>query len=408
MKKFLLLLSLNFVLIYLSFSQLPQLIKYQAVARDNTGSPLANKNISVLVYIIPNSPVIPPVYAESFSVTTNTFGLFDINIGGGSIVDGTFSTIDWSSGLFFLQISIDPNGGTTYTVMGTSQMLSVPYALYAGKSASLGVSGTTGQTLRYDGSNWVASSSLFNDGTNIGIGTTNPQRLMHISSDYPELRIESPLSGSFAGMTFQNTNGYNDLFWLGKYDKGFVTDFMNTVPLSNTSLLVTGSEAGGLLLGTMTPNPIYFGTNNAETMRLTTDGKLGLGTINPTYKFTVDLKESAFSDGIMIKRKLAAQSTAFYLMFDSDNAYYHTIFDEKNTHALGIQSWNEIIFFSNVGSSYQNMIFDKSGNLGIGTQYPSERLTVESGNINLTNSSKGIMLDAQNSPIITRGWSTLR
>jgi hypothetical protein len=89
------------------------------------------------------------VYAETFSTTTNAYGLVNLEIGKGTVLTGTFATIDWANGPFFMETAADVTGGTNYTVMGTSQLMSVPYALYAKTSGSStpgpqGPQGTTG------------------------------------------------------------------------------------------------------------------------------------------------------------------------------------------------------------------------------------------------------------------------
>ena len=87
------------------------------------------------ISILPGSSTGTPVYVETHTATTNANGLVNLEIGDGAIVSGNFTGIDWSSGLYFIKTDTDPTGGTNYTVTGTSQLLSVPYALYANSSA---------------------------------------------------------------------------------------------------------------------------------------------------------------------------------------------------------------------------------------------------------------------------------
>jgi hypothetical protein len=129
------------------FSQAPpQAIQYQAVARNNNGDILASTNVSFRFNILRTSASGPTVYSETFNVTTNQFGLANIEIGKGTIVSGNFSAIDWGGDSYFLKVELDATGGSNYVVMGTSQFLSVPYALYAEKSGSGGPAGATGPT----------------------------------------------------------------------------------------------------------------------------------------------------------------------------------------------------------------------------------------------------------------------
>jgi trimeric autotransporter adhesin len=125
-----------FVLSLRISAQPPQLVNYQSVARDVSGIILANQNIAVRFSIHDVSAGGPVLYSERQTLTTNQFGLFTCSIGGGTVLSGTFSTIDWGAGNKYLQVEFDPAGGTNYTDMGASQLLSVPYALYARNSSN--------------------------------------------------------------------------------------------------------------------------------------------------------------------------------------------------------------------------------------------------------------------------------
>ena len=119
-----------------SSGQSPQYFKYQAVVRDASGNILPSQAVSFKISIIQTSPSGTVVYAERHAATTNEFGMVNLTIGGGTVLSGSFSSIDWGSGPYFLKVEFDPAGGTNYTVMGTSQLLSVPYALFAQTAAS--------------------------------------------------------------------------------------------------------------------------------------------------------------------------------------------------------------------------------------------------------------------------------
>lgn len=148
-------------------AQAPSKINFQGVARDASGSILANSSIGVRFTIKSGSASGTNVYQEVHSATTNQFGLFSLQIGGGSLAPGSgqFSAIDWSSNSFFVETAIDPLGGSNFAVVGTSQLLSVPYALYA-----------------KDGGGWHQNNNdLFNTNTNqVGIGITSPTSKLHV------------------------------------------------------------------------------------------------------------------------------------------------------------------------------------------------------------------------------------
>lgn len=143
-----------------AFAQAPQSFNYQGLARDNAGATMATKTISVKATILDGTATGTSVYSETFSPSTNAFGLFTLGIGSGTPVAGTFSAIKWSTGNKFLKIEIDPNGGSSYALSGTTQLLSVPYAMYAAnagesKTPKLTVSSVGDTLFSGEKSNWV-------------------------------------------------------------------------------------------------------------------------------------------------------------------------------------------------------------------------------------------------------------
>jgi hypothetical protein len=136
---------LAFVFTLSSFAQVPQKFNYQAVVRNNTGVIITNQNISVKAEIL-DSNINSVLYSETHAVTTNAQGLFSLQVGSGIVKSGLFVNIDWSAGNRYIRTSVDLTGGTNYQLMGTSQLLSVPYALYSKEvTVKVSVSGDTVQ-----------------------------------------------------------------------------------------------------------------------------------------------------------------------------------------------------------------------------------------------------------------------
>jgi uncharacterized protein (TIGR02145 family) len=112
--------------------QVPQSFRYQAVARDNSGNILANQLVSFRIIIQSGSVSGKEVYIETHtSLSTNTFGLVEMEIGKGDAETGIFSEIDWSKESYFVKVEMDPAGGKDYQAISTSQLLSVPYSLFS-------------------------------------------------------------------------------------------------------------------------------------------------------------------------------------------------------------------------------------------------------------------------------------
>lgn len=131
MKKLILLAGL--IIGTMAFAQAPQQMSYQAVIRNASGQLVQNQAVAVRASILKDSPSGTVVYSERLTGTTNANGLLSTAIGSGTVLSGDFTTIDWSSGIYFLKTETDPTGGTSYSITGTSQLLSVPYAMLAKK-----------------------------------------------------------------------------------------------------------------------------------------------------------------------------------------------------------------------------------------------------------------------------------
>ncbi len=160
-------------------AQTPNAFKYQAVVRNNSGQIIASQSVGFRISILQTSTTGTSVYSEKHTVQTNTFGLVTFEIGKGTVLSGTFSTINWGNDSYFVKIELDANNSGTYSEIGTSQLLAVPYALYAAKSGN-GFSGSyndlTNKPTLFSGSytnltnlpvfSTVATSGSYNDLTN--------------------------------------------------------------------------------------------------------------------------------------------------------------------------------------------------------------------------------------------------
>src|SRR5688572_13835266 len=132
MKKSILLIAVLLMTTWTIWAQgVPQALNYQAVARDASGSILANQNIRIKFNILQGSAFGPVQYSETQSVTTNQFGLFSLKVGRGTPITGSFTNVPWTQADQWLQVEMDPTGGNNFFLMGSSELISVPFALYA-------------------------------------------------------------------------------------------------------------------------------------------------------------------------------------------------------------------------------------------------------------------------------------
>ena len=170
-----------------AFAQGPEELNYQGVARNTAGQPLANQAITLRLSILHNSATGTAQYRERHNVTTNDYGLYNVAIGTGTTETGTMAGVTWGSGSKFLEVEIDPAGGTSYTSLGANKLLSVPYALYAasgnpgpigatgpagpigptGPAGNANITGTTNNLIKFTGATTGGNSLIEDDGTTI-------------------------------------------------------------------------------------------------------------------------------------------------------------------------------------------------------------------------------------------------
>ena len=131
-----------------AFAQVQDAMSYQAIIRNSSNDLVKNQNVGMRFSILKGSATGPVVYSETQTQATNANGLVTVKIGGGTLLSGSYSTINWGADTYFIKVETDPNGASNYSITGTSQLLSVPYALYAKTSGSSipGPQGATGAT----------------------------------------------------------------------------------------------------------------------------------------------------------------------------------------------------------------------------------------------------------------------
>ncbi len=267
------------------FPQAPESFNYQAVIRDASGQEIVDQNVGIQISILQNST---PIYVEQFTPMTNGYGLITISIGTGAVQSGVFADIDWSAGPYFIKLEVDEAGGTTYVEMGTSQLLSVPYALHSATTDKLSI-----------GDTWLKNSSelYYNDGF-VGIGTNDPEKDLHINGSGlyggPSItedsndRVSLLLTGGFPNIIMGSNGNDNHGATLGfwNFDNDETTYQWN----------LGGGQGGNFSIGfAKNSNNPHCGINGYTSgctdvltpILINPSGHVGINQLNPQYPLDV-------------------------------------------------------------------------------------------------------------------------
>ena len=299
----------------------PNAFNYSAVARDAAGEPIATTTIGIQVSILQSSTIGSAIYVENHFVNTDDFGLFNLIIGAGAAQIGTMENIAWDTDNFYLQIGMDANGGTNFLTMGTTQFLSVPYALHAATADSL-----------------IGGEPSFSGG-------------------YNDL-INQPI-------TVDSLSTNND-----------------TIYLSNGETFITGGGSGGidiLALPTITTNTVIDITSNSATF----GGEISNANENQIIERGIVYSTSpnpniALSDNIIIGNGIGDFDTisgiGYHLQYDHtlnpNTTYYVRAYaiTENNISAYGNEVSFTTLSVGQTGPGGGIVFFDK-GNANGGWQY---------------------------------------
>lgn len=248
------------------FAQAPEKMSYQAVVRDGSNALVSSTAVGMQISILQGTSSGTAIYVETQTPTSNANGLVSLEIGSGTVVSGDFTTIDWANGPYFIKTETDPTGGTSYTITGTSQLLSVPYALHA-KTAET-VTGTITETDPIFGAS-VASGIT-------GADTTNWNNKL---DSYTET---DPIFGASVASGITGTDTTN---WNNKQDQ--LVAGTNITIVGNTINATSGGST--LAIGDSYQGGIIFwldATGQHGLIAATADQNTGIQWYNGTYRYT--------------------------------------------------------------------------------------------------------------------------
>jgi hypothetical protein len=294
-------------------AQLPQEFSYQAVARNAAGVIIANQSIALRFKIHSGSPTGTVEYSETRTVGTNQFGLFTVAVGsaGATNVTGSIAAINWSASAKYLQVEMDPLGGSSFTDMGTLKLLSVPYAMHSGSSAS-------------DKWNSNGNHIYNNNSGNIGIGLTTPGFPLSFA----------PVLGDKISLWSNSTNSY-----------GFGIQ---------SSLLQIHSDisAADIAFG--------YGSSSAftENMRIRGNGNVGIGITIPTDKLDVNGNINIRTGGTIKTAGAAGAPNQVLTTNASGNLAWASM---TSANSVGFGSWGDCSM-NNI--SEYNPVSDATGHSG--------------------------------------------
>jgi hypothetical protein len=387
-----------------AWAQVPQLFNYQGIARDAHGNPLSNQTIALKLSVLQTSDATVAEYEETQVVKTNEFGLYTLQIGNGTRITGQMKTVQWETGNKYIRVAVDPQGGSNYADAGTSQLLSVPYAIYADRA---GVAATGGHDktrapgavfsdashlpadanyiTRYTAENVIAKSSLYQSPLtgNIGLGTITPSalakfHLYQIAGNQEFIRMQNVDPTAFGKFIMYNDNpgSYATFTKYGTTYPGSYSGIGSMYPYANLLAFGNNSSAAGngnCLISTAGNAGISILKSGSSKLKFHADyntENVGIGgNAAPVSRVHFSNTDNAVMD-LRVSNTVSGHTAADGLLI-TENGNAASIMNKEN-HALSFGTNNNT-----------RVTIVANGDVGIGTISPSATLEVKANTLPL-------------------------
>ncbi len=405
MKKIVFTISIFSLLLTALFAQAPQSFKYQAIARDMQGNILANQEVSLKISLLQGGESGQVVYSEILNLKTSRFGLINLEIGNGNQKSGDMTNINWGSGSYFVSLEMDKTGGSNFASMGASQLLSVPYALYAEKSGSENEVKIYEHWARvwYNGEGIYKTYLADVDG-NLGVGITNPLQKLHVGGS---LLVEGSLKTSEQNIEINEYGSGDRPAYFDLHSDDTYTDYSARLVRfpgadGNTKFMHRGT--GTLSFTAKESASIAFLTKNSERMRISSDGRIGVGTSNPGAK--LEIRGSSTAHALKVTRPAGAPFQTIYADAPDPKTNFTSVFaalylansDTTNNNFVRLNfgdgstpsitaiaanitdhtnNYGHMVFWTRGSDGHtEKLRIEDNGNVGIGTTNPDNKFSV--------------------------------
>ncbi len=391
-----------------SFGQAPEGFKYQAVVRDADNTILNNQTIGMRMTIQQGSIGGTAVYTETFVPVTNTYGLVDLEIGTGTTTDD-FSAIDWSNGPYFMETAIDVTGGTSYVAMGASQLMSVPYALYAKMAEK--VMNDQVDDADNDPTNeietWGTLSGIptdIADGDDVDDADSDPENELQDWDTLPNIPFD--FSDNVDDVNDADADPMNEIQTIGLSGADLSISGGNTINLSGvdtdnqtlslSSGILTISGGNSTDLNVLSDHDWYLEDSSTTVPtsisdNIYTNGSVGIGDSNPSERLSVypDTDVSAEIGRAHIGA-VGHQNWAGFSHVDVNTTGSYALLQNGNGLTILNSAAGQNINIRN--NNIDKAVFKSNGNFGVGTTNPDSKVEVV-GDVRLNGNNAGIIYE---------------